>query len=768
MLAAVADSPQGGAPGSFLPAEQWWHRFFSVAEDAHVVCRADGVLDQINPRAARMLRLNRAISEGVTNLLDCVAAPANRKLAEVLTRGLLHPETLHSVTLLVAGRENCMADLEITPLDAEHRLVTLKDAARRIRLESHVSRLVTAIDATPVVFFITDANCQITFVNPAFHSVTGFGIEAVLNRTDEFLRAPSEFAKIQDYLESVSHGTEWIGELVNVREDGSTYLVEATLSPICDLTGQFIGYVACERDITRQKRLEGELRLERDFVSSILHSLEGAIYALDREFRITQVNEGWKQYPGDHGGVRLGGEPQIGFPFFDYIPDPARRAELGLTCQQVLNTGNPMDSACTTPDGHHWMVKISPWVHARKIIGLIVNVTDETHFHELQNQLFQAQKMEIIGTLAAGVAHDFNNLLQAIRGNNGLVLREIPQDSKLRKFAEQVQVASGRAAEVTKQLLTFSRSTEERKSVVDLNSVIQEAGQLARRTLRGNVFLEMLPAPAPLRVKVDSTRASQALLNLCVNAQDAMPNGGKLTLAILRLPLPRAQALQHGGHEGAEYVRCSVSDTGTGIPPELLRRIFEPFFTTKEAGKGTGLGLPIVQRVMKEAGGFIEVDSTVGAGTTFHLYFPMAAEEVTLETEGGTQILARCTGRVLVVDDLDLVRDFTRNFLESTGLTVLAAADAQQAIQMLEKLDGGVDLLFSDYNMPGMSGVELIEVVRARWPGISCILATGYLDEYASQRVQELRVTLLSKPYEMRKASATLMQLLAKRAGKPA
>jgi two-component system, cell cycle sensor histidine kinase and response regulator CckA len=371
--------------------------------------------------------------------------------------------------------------------------------------------------------------------------------------------------------------------------------------------------------------------------------------------------------------------------------------------------------------------------------------------------------MEIIGTLAAGVAHDFNNLLQAIRGNNGLVLREIPPDSKLRRFAEQVQLASGRAADVTKQLLSFSRSTEERKTVVDLNLTIQEAGQLARRTLRGNVALEINPAPAPLRVKVDSTRASQALLNLCVNAQDAMLKGGKLTLTNTRLELPYETAFQHCLREGAEYACCSISDTGSGIPPELLRRIFEPFFTTKEAGKGTGLGLPIVQRVMKEAGGFIEVDSLVGVGTTFHLYFPVATEELTVEAEGGTQILARGTGRVLVVDDLDLVRDFTRNFLESTGLTVFIAADARQAIQMLEKLDGQVDLLFTDYNMPGISGIELIEQVGTRWPGIGCVLATGYLDDHAKTRVTELRATVLNKPYDMRKASTTIMQLLGKR-----
>lgn len=747
-----------------LPTGQWWDGFFGASEDAHVVCRSDGTIERINSRAARLLKLKPAVAEGKFCVFDAVAAPADRKLAEVLQRGLIHPETLHTVTTLIDGRSHGLADLEITPLDGQHTLVTFKDAARRTRLESHVNRLVTAIDATPVVFFLTDTDFRITFVNPAFHSVTGYGIESVLDRTDDFLRAPSENAKVREYLEQVTQGREWIGELVNVRSDGTTYLVEATLSPIADITGQFVGYVACERDITRQKRLEDELRLERDFVNSILHSLEGAIYALDRQFLITHANEGWRGLPAEHGGIHLDGPPQIGKQFFDYVPDPARRAELCLTCQHVLMTGKPQDNPHATPDGRHWMVRVAPWIHAGQVRGLICSVTDQTHFHELQNQLFQAQKMEIIGTLAAGVAHDFNNLLQAIRGNNGLVLREAPVDSKLRRFAEQIHLASARAAEVTKQLLSFSRTSEERQNVVDLNVIMQEAAQLARRTLRGNVALELSPAPTPLKVKMDSTRASQALLNLCVNAQDAMPKGGVLRVINALVPLTRDQAERFDCRDNHIFARCSVSDTGTGIPPELVRRIFEPFFTTKGAGKGTGLGLPIVQRVMKEAGGFVEVESQIGVGTTFHLYFPVASEAVTAEPEANHQALARGVGRVLVVDDLDLVRDFTRSFLESTGLTVVVAGDAPQALQILEKVEGQIDLLFTDYNMPGMNGVELIEQVAARWPKIEFVLASGYLDEYARGRLVELKTTVLNKPYEMRQAASTIVKLLTRRA----
>ncbi|HEX7569801.1 MAG TPA: ATP-binding protein, partial [Verrucomicrobiae bacterium] len=544
---------------------------------------------------------------------------------------------------------------------------------------------------------------------------------------------------------------------------GETYHVECTVSPITDIAGRFMGYVACERDITVRRQLQVALRAERDFVHSILHSLDGAIYSLDCEFRLTHTNAGWRHLPAQHAGLQFGGTPAMGRPLLDYVPEVARRGELRLAFEEVMATGKPQENLFHAPDGRHWLMRISPWIDGGNIRGLICNIADQTQYHELQNQLFQAQKMEIIGTLAAGVAHDFNNLLQAIRGHAGLILLKTEAGSPLHQGLEKIDLAAARAAEITRQLLNFSRVSDDNNTVLDLNQVIQETAQLARRNLRSNVTVKLRPAAQPVNVKMDSTRASQALLNLCVNAQDAMPNGGKLTLTNTVLEPAAELVVRHSLPPGAVYARCSVADTGCGIPAEMLPKIFQPFFTSKENGKGTGLGLPIVQRVAREAGGFIEVESAPGKGTTFHLYLPLVQERSTPVAAPNHAPLAQGSGRVLVVDDVDLLRDLARTFLQMTGLTVLVASNGPQALKILEDSAAPVDILFTDYNMPGMNGVELMEKVAAHWPRTQFILASGYLDEATRARVESCHATMLAKPYDIHVASELVMKTLAAR-----
>jgi PAS domain S-box-containing protein len=747
-------------------ANHWWEsplNLYNASEEAQFVCRADGITLHINPKAARQFKLRPDLDEGAFSIFKIISAPTNRKLGRLFQNHQPHAEKLHSVIVLQDGNPQSMMDLEVVSLDGQFNLVTFKDSGRRLHLEPHIQQLITAIDATPDVFFITDANLRITFVNPAFQSTTGYSLEEVLGRQDDFLRAPFEREKATTYHELVSQGREWIGEFVNQRRDGKTYQVESMASPIFDFAGRFKGYVVCERDITVRKHLHEALRTERDFVQSILQSLDGAIYSLDCEFRLTHANDGWRHLPAEHGGICLNGVPEIGHALLDYVPDTTRRTELQTLFQEVIRSGKAQDNHFHSPDGRYWLVKISPWINRAQMRGLICNIVDESQHHDLQNQLFQSQKMEIIGTLAAGVAHDFNNLLQVIRGYTSLVLMQAAAGSPLRQGLEQVDKAAARAAEITKQLLSFSRVSDERRIVLDLNKIIQEANQLGRRTLRNNVVVKLSPAPSPVLVKLDPTKASQALLNLCVNAQDAMPNGGCLTLTNLIVAPTVRQITQHHLPNGVTFARCSVTDTGSGIPANVLPRIFEPFYTTKKQNQGTGLGLAIVQRVAQEAGGFVEVESVVNEGSTFHLYLPVVQEQLLPVAPPEHAPLVQGNGRVLVVDDVDLLRNFTQKFMQTMGLNVLAAGSGKQAIEVLEKSAEPVDLVFTDYNMPGMTGLELIEEVTKRWPKTKFILVSGFLNDATYARIKQCHISVLAKPYDMQDASEIILEKLAEK-----
>jgi two-component system cell cycle sensor histidine kinase/response regulator CckA len=740
---------------------RWWWSLFNAAEDAQMVCRADGIAQHINPKAAGLFKL-KPDSAGELSIFKLLPPPASLKLERLLQLRSIRTETIPAVTIPQVNVPSLLVDLEIVPLEDGFILVIFKDATRRLRLESHVQRLITAIDATPDVFLVADADLRITYVNPAFQTATGYGIEEVLGRADDFLRAPSEKGKVQAYLDSVSQCREWIGELVNVRSNGQSYRVESTVSPISDIAGRFMGYVACERDLTMREQLQDALRAERDLVRSILQSLDGAIYSLDREFRLTHANEGWRHLPSEHGGIRMGEAPEIGGALLDYVPDHGRRVELQSLFQEVINSGKAQDNYFHDAEGRHWVIKVSPWVNGTDVNGLICNVADQTHYHDLQNQLFQSQKMEIIGTLAAGVAHDFNNLLQVIMGHTSLILMNTPEGpSPLRQGLEKIDMAAGRATEITQQLLSFSRTSEDKNLVLDFNTVITEASQLARRTVRSNVTIELQAAPAPLPVKINSTHASQALLNLCVNAQDAMPEGGRLTITNAAVKLSHDLAARHPHTQpDAVYARCSISDTGGGIHPDLLPRIFQPFFTTKEKGKGTGLGLSIVQRIVREAGGFIDVDTVFGKGTTFQLYLPLSQDKIATGAAPAQGTLSKGSGCVLVVDDVDLVRDLAKELLETSGLTVLTAANGPEALKILEAGTRPVDILFTDYNMPKMNGLDLIEQVATRWPGTKFILASGYLSETARIRAGEHQSHLVLKPYDMFEVSKVITRML--------
>jgi PAS domain S-box-containing protein len=739
-----------------------WRSAFEASEDAQLICTRIGRIHEINRKGSQLLGISSPTDCAHVSVFDTLSSAAAKKLYDIFQRSSSPPETMSAITLLSrAGYVRLIVDLQVTHLGNGFWLVAIKDASRRWRMESHVQRLIAAVDSTNDVFFLTDADLKLTFVNAAFQSVTGHTIEDALGRTADFLREPSEAQKIDEYTKAIHNGDYWTGELINRRSDGTAYPVESSISPIHDRTGKLLGYVACERDLTQKRKLQDLVVTERNFVRSIVNSLDCAIYTMDRDYKLTHVNAMWDKYPPQHGWLNLKKAPQTGESFLDYVADPAKILEIQVMFAAVLRNGQRQEYQVQGPGKREWLVTIAPLKNEDQIVGLIYTVDDRTKIQELQSQLFQSQKMETIGALAAGVAHDFNNLLQVIRGNLTLITQDTKNQPLDSRFGD-IEEAAMRAADITDQLLSFSRASDEKLIVFDFNKIIKEVGMLTQRSARGSISLEIKPWQHPLKVKMDANRAHQVLLNLVVNAQDAMPNGGRLTVASKPVNLSQKLAAKFEQPVGAPFLCCSVSDTGMGIPGEIMDRIFDPFFTTKEKGKGTGLGLSIVHTVIRQSGGYLEVSSEVGKGTTFEIYLPTVDAEITTDKKkvDGPN-LTKGTGRILVVDDLDLVRDFTQNFLCSAGYEVFVASQGDEALTILERENGAIDLMFTDFNMPGKTGLELIEEVSARWPHIKFILASGYLDDAERERIiEQSGAKILKKPYNVREATALIVNVI--------
>lgn len=742
---------------------EWWERFFETSEDAMLICGADGTVKRANRRAFQLLTKRDEVGSNNVNIFENLTLETAKEAKELLSRESGCQVTIPAIAIISEDEIRQIVDLLFTPLGNGNSLVIIRDASRRRRMESHVQRLLAAVEVTNDVIILTDSEFRILFTNPAFMTVTGYTIEDALGRKADFLRAPEELEKYQECIRTVSSGYDWEGELINKRADGSRYVVAATISPIYDREGVFLGYASFERNITKQKLLENEIIQEKNYVNSIINSLDSAVYTTDKDFKLFHFNNKWKNFPQKHGFLNLSEPPAVGKSIFDYIEDGEKRNELKAIFDSVIAQGETREirSGC---DNRHWVVKISPWQMDGDNKGIIYMVTDHTKFHELQKQLYQAQKMETIGALAAGVAHDFNNLLMAIQVNTSMLLLKDNIDETVRTALQEIETAAVRAASITKQLLSFSRPSDDLDVVVDFNSIAEEARHLFKRSLRQDVEVKIIPAEPPPKILINPTRAHQVLLNLFINAQDAMPNGGTITVRNQYRELTYEQSLKARKPQGTQFLCCSVSDTGTGIPPEIMRKIFEPFFTTKEKGKGTGLGLSIVNSIVLQSSGFIEVSSEVGKGTTFDIYFPLATGEVRVDKEKTEHQVLKGSGRILVVDDLDLVLEVAQRFLSLLGYEVQLAHSFDEAINILETSEKPFDLLFTDYNMGGKNGIDLICEAREKWKNMKFILTSGYIGENERQMVESIPfVRILNKPYNVKEAAVLIAEMLSKK-----
>jgi PAS domain S-box-containing protein len=508
-------------------------------------------------------------------------------------------------------------------------------------------------------------------------------------------------------------------------------------------TATHLAAVAVER-----RRAEDALREREELLWNVITHIPGGVFWKDRNSVFLGCNDLFARNHGLAGPAAVVGRTDLGLGTC-----PAEAAVFRAGDRRVMESGAAVlnaEETLTRPDGSR-VALLTSKVPLRDAAGAVVGVLgvyqDVTEARRLEEQCRQAQKMEAVGRLAGGVAHDFNNLLTVINGYSELLLAPLPKDDPGRPLLEQVHKAGVRAAELTRQLLAYGRKQILRPQVLDLGALVADLGAMLQRLIGEDVELTLDPAPA--RVVADPGQLGQVVMNLTVNARDAMPTGGRLAVGT------RAVTLGPGvAHDGADvragrYVLLTVSDTGCGMTPEVRQHIFEPFFTTKGVGEGTGLGLATVYGIVKQSGGHIAVESEPGRGTTFRIYLPAAPAG---EDEGGPKSGERPCPRgsevVLVVEDEPRLRELARDILRRSGYAVVTAGGEDQAVAEVRAAGGRVDLLLTDVVMPGASGRQVAERVRAEAPGARVLYMSGHTDAAVLRHgLEQGAVHFLQKPF---------------------
>ncbi|HUO35160.1 MAG TPA: CHASE4 domain-containing protein [Candidatus Acidoferrum sp.] len=551
----------------------------------------------------------------------------------------------------------------------------------------------------------------------------------------------SRVASLSESITHIGASGDLSGRVTVEGKDEISYLGEAINGMLEDL------------EHSQRERHEGRARLQ-----IMMEKMPAVLWTTDADLRFTSsMGSGLEAL-----GVR--GPEMLGRSLFDYFgtEDPEfpaivahRRALAGETVTYELEWDKKIFDSHVSPlrDSEGQLLGV---------IGVALDITDR---RRLTDQLRQSQKMQAIGELAGGIAHDFNNLLMVMKGHAEILLEHLSESSPLQHNAEQVQKAAERAASLTRQLLAFSRRQVLHPRVVDLNGVVSGMIQMFSRTIGENIEMAFRPAASLGRVKADPTQMEQVLLNLVVNARDAMPDGGRLTIETSNVELDASTSSKHAGMSPGRYVMLVVSDTGSGMDQATQARIFEPFFTTKGPGKGTGLGLATVYGVVKQSGGFIWVYSELNRGTTFKIYLPKVEDEVsTTKAEPSSRSTPTGHETILFVEDEESVRELVSEYLKAAGYNVLEAIDGEHALQLATAHTEPIHLLVTDVVMPRLSGRELAVRVSVERPSLKVLYISGYTDDSVFRHgVLEGGAPFLQKPFNLRVLAAKVREVLEDR-----
>jgi len=512
-----------------------------------------------------------------------------------------------------------------------------------------------------------------------------------------------------------------------LQPDGRAFVMETIKIPLFHADGSRRALVVIGRDITDFTRAIDALLTSESRYQDLFENANDIVYTHDLRGRITSINRTAERLLGYSREELL----DMNIATLVHPEDHALGRQM-LEKKLADGGSTAYVMRILTRDGRLLNLEVSTRLSGSegRPTGVQCIARDVSERKRLEDQLRQAQKMEAVGRLAGGIAHDFNNLLMVIGGRAELLLTHNPPGDTASSHAEEISKAADRAASLTKQLLAFSRRQVIAPRVLDLNSIIEDTEKMLKRLIGEDIDVVMAMEPELGRVLADPGQIDQILMNLAVNARDAMPQGGKIIIETSNLELDEAFTSLHVGSRTGSYVLLAFSDTGCGMDAETMSHIFEPFFTTKEAGKGTGMGLSTVYGIVKQSGGYITVYSEPGHGTTFKIYLPrIEASAVQLASRADAEALPRGSETILLVEDDRSVRELTRALLRMSGYTVLEAKSAEEAMQVSRSFPGQIQLLLTDVVMPSSSGSELAASLHAMRPQMRVLFMSGYTDD---------------------------------------
>jgi PAS domain S-box-containing protein len=540
------------------------------------------------------------------------------------------------------------------------------------------------------------------------------------------------------------------------KKDGTVFPVEIS-GCYFDLKGRSV-FVSAIRDITNRKQIEEALQKSEEKFSKAFHSNPTAIVIVDLTTRLyLEVNHTFEQVTGYKRSEVVGQNSSD----LSLWSDPLVREKVVM---QLLREGSVRNLEYRF---HKKNGDIGVGLVSAELIEIdgrqcaITTTVDMTEHLHLESQLRQAQKLESVGRLAGGVAHDFNNLLTIINGYSGLMLNALQPGDALYAYAVEIAKAGDRAAGLTRQLLAFSRKQLLEPRLVDVNTVVNETGKMLRRVIGEDIELTTTLEPELGQVMVDPDQIHQVIMNLVVNARDAMPDGGKLEIRTENVEVDESLLAAHPDSLPGKYVVLTVTDTGSGMDEKTLQAAFEPFFTTKESGKGTGLGLSTVYGIVRQSGGWIDVRSTVGKGSSFKIYIPRTDALQIPDRPAVPAKSLRGVETVLVVEDQEAVRELAKTVLEAYGYHVLEASGAVEALAFVKQHPEEIHMLLTDVVLPGMNGMDLSKELRALRPKLKVLFVSGYPAEVIARRgVLEPDVAYLPKPLSPKTLASKVREVL--------